>query len=116
MKPQRRALATVNLKTLDDLTQNHARVLGGQISFGATMKNSEQDRNIFCSKASGTTPGAANTDFTVAHGLNRIPITLAGWDTNNGGVIYRSPATAWTKTAATFRCTTATAAYNLILI
>ncbi len=110
------ALATVNLKTLHDLGKNHARVLGGQVSFGATMSNAEQDRNMFCSKASGTTPGVANTDFAVSHGLGRLPITLAGWDTNNGGVIYRSPATAWTKTTATLRCTTVSAVYNLILI
>ena len=95
--------------------QNHSRVLAGQVSFGATMGNIEQDRNIQCSKASGTTPGVANTEFAVAHSLGRVPITLAGWDTDNGGVIYRST-TAWTSTTAYFKCTSTSAAYNMVLI
>ena len=116
MKPQRRALATINLHTVHNLGLNHARVIGGQISYGATMSNNEQDRNIFCFKATGTTPGVANTDFSVTHSLGRIPITIDAQDTNNGGLIYRSPVTPWTKTTATFRCTTASAVFNLILI
>lgn len=79
------------------------------------MGNNEQDRNIQCSKASGITPGVANTDFVVNHTLGRIPITIAGQDTNNGGFLYRGSA-AWTKTTATLRCTTVSAQYNLVLI
>ena len=114
MKPYRRPL-TMAPQAIYESIRNHGRVLGGNVSFGATMTNKEPDRNIQCFKAHGTSP-AANTDFTVSHTLGRVPITLAGWDTNNGGVIYRSPAVAWTKTTATFRCTTASAAYNVILI
>jgi hypothetical protein len=115
VKPQRRSIGNISLESLRLLAENHARVIGGQISFGATMGNAEQDRNIQCSKASGVTPGVANTEFAVPHGLGRVPITLNGWDTNNGGVIYRST-TAWTKTQAFFKCTTASATYNLILV
>jgi len=91
------------------------------VSFGSDMSNSAADRNMSVWKASGTTPGAANTDFTITHaltgpnGLSRIPVTIVGQDTNNGGLIYRSPTTPWTKTTVTLRCTTASAAYNLIL-
>jgi hypothetical protein len=80
------------------------------------MSNADKDNNMNNWKAQGTTPGTANTDFTINHLMGRTPITLDGWDTDNGGVIYRSPATPWTKTTATFRCTTASANYRLILI
>jgi len=115
MKPYRRPLLTTPTG-LYDAIRNHGRVLAGKVSFGATMRNQEPDRNIQCSKASGTSPASANTDFTVQHTLGRVPVTLAGWDTTNGGVIYRSPVTPWTATTATFRSTTASAVYNLILI
>ena len=114
MKPQRRPLL-MTTKAIYDFGRNHGRVLAGQVSFGATMLNKEFDRNIQCSKASGATPVGANTEFAVSHNLNRVPITLGGWDTNNGGVLYRST-TPWTKTQVFLKCTTASAAYNLVLI
>lgn len=77
------------------------------------MDNELQDRNLDVSKAMGTTP-AANTEFAVPHILGRIPITIVGQDTNNGGLIYRS-STAWNKTTVFLKCTTAGAVYNLIL-
>lgn len=116
MKPRRSILGDLSLKSLHDWTENHSRVLAGNVSFGDTMTNKEPGRNIQCWKANGTTPGAANTDFTFNHGLGRVPITLSGWDTNNGGVLYRSPVTAWTKTTVTLRCTTASAVYNVVVI
>lgn len=93
-----------------------ARVLNGNVNYGSTMSNADKDKNMNCWKATGTTPGVANTDFTIQHSLGRIPLTINGQDTNNGGVLYRSPATPWTKTAITLRCTTASAAYNVIVI
>jgi hypothetical protein len=116
MKPQRTALTNITSKSLHDWLINHSRVLAGNIEFGDTMTNKEPGRNIKCWKATGTTPGAANTDFSFTHGLGKIPITIMAQDTNNGGLLYRSPATAWTKTTVTLRCTTATAVYNVIVI
>lgn len=103
-----------------------ARAINGKISYGANMQNptnsgQNTDNNMDVWKASGTTPGAANTDFTIKHSLTdangkpRLPITIVGQDTNNGGLLYRSPVTAWTKTTVTLRCTTASAAYNVIV-
>src|SRR5258708_35852990 len=114
MKPQRRSLGTVSVESLRLMAENHARVLGGQVSFGATASNAEQDRNIQCSKASGATPGAANTEFAVSHGLGRVPVTFFG-HTDNGGVLYKST-TAWSKTQIFLKCTTATANYGLVVI
>jgi hypothetical protein len=78
------------------------------------MSNELQDRNLDVSKAQGTTPGTANTEFAVPHILNRIPITIVGQDGNNGGLLYRST-TPWTKTTAYLKCTTAGMVYNLVL-
>jgi hypothetical protein len=116
MKPQRIPLGNMTPKSTYDLFVNHSRVLAGNVEFGDTMTNKEPGRNIKCWKATGTTPGVANTDFTIQHGLGKVPITIAAQDTNNGGLLYRSPATAWTKTAVTLRCTTVSAAYNVIII
>lgn len=96
-----------HLEQLNKVTTN--------ISFGDTMGNSDRSQNMECWKSSGNAPGVANTEFAVAHGLGRIPITLAGQDTNNGGVIYRG-ATAWTTTQIFLKCTTAAAAYNIVII
>jgi hypothetical protein len=92
-----------------------ALVLNGNVNYGSTMKNTDPDMNMNAFKAAGTTPGAANTDFTLTHTLGRVPLTINGQDTNNGGVIYRG-STPWTKTTVTLRCTTASAVYNPIII
>lgn len=99
---------------IDKHLQTVSKVLSN-ISFGSDMNNKSLDRNVNCWKASGVAPGAANTEFTITHGLGRIPLTLGGYDTNNGGVIYRS-ATAWTKTQVFLKCTVASSAYNLVII
>lgn len=97
-----------------------------KISFGASVpdpanpgrtmiSNNEPDRNLDIWKATGTTPAGANTDFTITHGLGRIPCTIVGQDTSNGGLLYRSPATAWTTTTVTLRCTVASSPYIVVL-
>lgn len=92
-----------------------ARGINGNLSYGSTMSNKDADINLSIWKATGTAPGAPNTDFTITHHLGRIPITIVGQDTNNGGLLYRSPVTPWTKTTITLRCTVASSVYNLIV-
>lgn len=93
-----------------------------KISFGASVpnlggagltmiSNNEPDRNLDIWKFTGTTPNMADTDFTLTHGLGRIPFSIVAQDTTNGGLIYRSPATGWTTTTVTFRCTKASSAF-----
>lgn len=109
MKPQRNhALVTPTFDTITEWLRNHGRVLQN-ISYGNS--NSDPSKNIVNARSSGTTPAVANTDFTFNHSLGYIPDTIIAQDTNNGGTLYRSPATAWTKTTVTLRCTTASAAY-----
>ncbi len=113
MKPQRTVLKP-EPKDLKRQAEVNARVLAGNVSYGSTMGNTDPEQNLEIWKASGVSPGAANTDFTINHSLNRIPLTIVGQDTNNGGVLYRG-SVAWTKSTITLRCTTATAAYNVIV-
>lgn len=91
-----------------------AKVINGKVSYGSTMSNKDEDKNLDVWKASGTTPGTANTNFTINHSLGRVPITIVGQDTNNGGLIYRGTV-AWTPTSVSLKCTTASAAFNVVL-
>ena len=78
------------------------------------MNNTDQDTNLSVWKHAGTSPGTANTNFTLTHTLGRIPITIVGQDGSNGGNLYRGT-TAWTKSTITLKCTTASMVYNLIV-
>jgi hypothetical protein len=102
-----------NPRNIARWNERQARVLNRNISFGATMNNTDRDINLDIWKASGTTPGSANVAFTINHSLGRVPITIVGQDTNNGGVLYRGGT--WTKTQVILKCTTATAAFNVVL-
>lgn len=114
MKPLRRPMLMTPTGIYNAI-RNHGRVLHQQVSFGALPgTNKEFDRNIQCSKAAGTTPGVANTEFAVNHSLNRVPVTFFG-HTDNGGVIYKST-TPWTKTQIFLKCTTASANFGVVII
>ncbi len=93
-----------------------ALVLNGNVNFGSTMSNKDQDQNMNAWKATGTSPGTANTDFTIQHSLGRVPLTIVGQDTKDGSVLYRSPATPWTESTITLRSTGASSVYNLIVM
>lgn len=90
-----------------------ARVLNGNVSFGSTMDNADQDKNMSCWKASGTTPGAG-VEFSITHSLGRVPLTIVGQDTSNGAVLYRG-ATPWTATTVYLKSTIGAANYRVIL-
>jgi hypothetical protein len=101
-------------KNLTRHSERLAKVLNGNVSFGATMSNAQEDQNLNVWKATGTSPATPNTNFTINHSLGRIPITIVGQDGNNGGVLYRG-SVAWTKTTVSLKCTTASMTYNVIL-
>lgn len=79
------------------------------------MSNKDADMNMQAWKATGTSPATPNTDFTIQHSLDRIPLTIVGQDTKDGSVLYRSPTTPWTKTTITLRSTGASSVYNVIV-
>ena len=116
MRPQSTCLGDEKVpRNVARWNERNARVLAGNIHYGSTMSNADKDKNMNCWKATGVTPGTANTDFTIQHSLGRIPLTINGQDGNNGGVLYRG-SVAWSKTSVTIRCTTANMQYNVILI
>lgn len=115
MRPYRKhELTTPTFDTISKWLENHGRVLAGNLEFG--VSNVDQSRNIRSWRLSGVTPGVANTDFTVAHGLGFVPDMILAQDTDNGGVISRSSVTAWTKTTVTLKCSTASANYRVRII
>jgi hypothetical protein len=116
MRPQSKCEGDEKVpRNLARWSERIARVLARNVSYGATMNNTEKDINLDIFKFTGTSPGAANTDFTLQHSLGRVPITIVGQDTKDGSVLYRSPATAWTKTTITLRSTGVSSVYNLIV-
>jgi hypothetical protein len=108
------SFVTPTFDTISKWLENHGRVLDGNLEFG--VNNTDRSKNIKNWRAAGTTPGVANTDFTITHGLGYIPDTILMQDTDNGGVLYRSPATPWTKTTVTLRCTTVSANYRVRVV
>jgi len=106
--------ATPTPKNQSRWTEQIAQAVGGNISYGNSMANTDQDLNLLIWKATGVSPGVADTDFTINHSLGKIPITIVGQDTTDGAVIYRG-SVAWTITTVTLRSTKATSTYNVIL-
>ncbi len=115
MRPQTTTLAKPTAENVARQVTRDSRVLTRNVSFGSSMSNTDTSTNMDCAKFTGTSPGSANTDFTLKHSLGRVPLTIVGQDTNSGAVLYRSPATAWTKTTVTLRSTGASSVYNLII-
>lgn len=114
MKVQRTATNSQQTNNLARWNEINSKVLAGNVSYGSTMGNTDQDQNLQIWKATGTSPGSPNTEFAIAHQLGRVPNTIVGQDTNNGGLLYRG-STAWTSTMVYLKCTTATAAYKVII-
>ena len=114
MKVQRTLSQSLTLQNLSRWMEIVAQVLGGNVSYGSSMANTDEDLNLLIWKASGVSPGVADTDFTVNHSLGKIPITIVGQDTTDGAVIYRG-SVAWTTTTVTLRSTKANSVYNVVV-
>lgn len=118
MKPQRKILLdpdkTKATQNMVQMAERNARVLDGNVTFGSTTGNSDPEQNMECSKASGTTPGVANTEFSVAHVLGRVPITFFG-HINKSGFLYAS-GTAWTTTNIYLKCSAVSAGYSVVIV
>lgn len=90
-------------------------VLTNNVSFGHTLENTDENTNMDGFKVSGVTPGTANTLFSIAHKLNRIPIGFLTLSVNRpGAVLHRSGA--WTKTQIQLECNVATVAYAIFIV
>lgn len=115
MQPPKSLSLTPTQGTYEYTIQQLGKVLSGNISFGATTNNVDQDINIDCYKATGATPGTANTEFAIAHQLGRIPIGFIVASVDQAAIIYKST-TSWTKTNIYLKCNATSVNYLVILI
>lgn len=98
----------------------HAKALSN-ISFGTTTANTDPDMNMQCWKATGTTPGGANTEFAVTHNLKHVPIGFFVLSTDKAAHIYKST-TAWTAATNSslgtiyLKCDVATVAFTITIL
>lgn len=98
---------------IDTQMRNVRRVLTN-ISFG--QSNSDPNRNIQgWDSGNITTPGTANTAFSVAHSLGYVPSRFFVTYNNSSGNVYDS-GTAWTKTSISLKCGSATAIIRVHII
>lgn len=119
MKPPR----TLGLQWSKDAIIRHLELVSktiSNISLGTTTSNSDADKNISAFKATGTTPGVANTTFTVSHNLTHVPIGFSVLRTNAACHIFDS-GTAWTAATnntpgtISLKCDQATVAFVLLI-
>ena len=115
MRPQRSLNRNATADDLTQMLQNHARILDGNVSFGQTTNNNERGQNINGWKAVGTTPGSANTEFAVTHGLNRIPIGFLPLAVAANAVLYQST-TPWTATTIYLKCSGTSVPYTIFVV
>ena len=96
------------------------------ISFGTTTSNTDEDMNMQCYKATGTTPVTPGTVFTVSHNLLHVPIGFSVLNTNAPAHIYNSgtPWTAAVNTSAgvnaslgtiSLKCDAASVAFTIVI-
>ena len=81
------------------MLEQNAKALSN-VSFGTTISNKDGDMNMQCWKASGTSAGVANTEFSVTHNLAHVPFGFMVVSTDKAAHIYKST-TAWTAATKT---------------
>jgi len=78
------------------------RILRRGTSYGTISDN--QGQNIDGFWATAVTPGVANTEFAVSHGLNRVPVGFHVMTKLGATDVYQST-TVWTKTQIFLKAT-----------
>jgi hypothetical protein len=93
-------------------TEDIFKLVNRNISFGTQVDG--EDQNIAGKMVEVTSTGVVNTEFSVVHNLNRIPLFFDIKYNNTTGVVYDS-GTAWTNTQAFFKCSAANAHLRLFI-
>jgi hypothetical protein len=120
MKSPRTAFNAGN-RDLQAFVEQTGLVLNGNVSFGGTTSNTDQDKNMNGWKATGTSPSSANMLFTVSHNLPYVPIGFIVVRVNANAVIYDG-GTSWTAATNSaqgtiyLKCSAASVAFTIIII
>lgn len=119
MKPPR----TLGLQWTKEAIIRHLEIVSKTLTnlgLGTTTSNSDPGNNLAVYKATGTTPGIANTAFTVSHTLTHVPLGFSVLRTNAAAHIFDS-GTAWTAATnstlgtISLKCDGTTVAFTLII-
>lgn len=94
MKPEK-PLPYHETSNVTRVLERFHKVLSGNVSYG-NLNPLDVGRNVDVYPAKTITPGVINTEFAVAHGLNRIPVGFHVVNKNGAVDVYQST-TAWTK-------------------
>lgn len=100
--------------------EQQSKVLSN-ISFGTTPSNADADQNMQVWKATGVSPGAANTEFSVSHNLTHVPFGFMVVSVDKVATIIKST-TAWTAATSTslgsifLKTNAATVTFTLIIV
>ena len=94
-------------------------VINSHITFGNPTVNivtqPQGKGNIDGAWASVLTPNTANTEFSFAHNLNRVPVGFIVVSIDQAGIVYNSTTT-WTTTSIYLKCNVASANIVIFII
>lgn len=96
-----------------DVLERTHKVLSGNVSHG-NLNPKDVGRNMDEYPATATTPGVADTQFTINHGLNRVPVGFYLINKSGAVDVYDS-GTAWTKSQIFLKATTINIAIKLLI-
>lgn len=101
---------TVSVQSIVSLNQTIAalvKAINSGLSMG-TGVNGGQAGNINNQWLTFVTPGVADTEFEMPHGLNRTPLGFAVYFIDKAASLYVSNYGSWTKNRILLKCDTAT--------
>jgi len=90
------------------------RKVVSQISFGQSTDNKDQGQNITGQWVTGTSPGTANTEFSIPVNLGYIPV---GFDVKRQGAAasFYDSGTPWTSSHIFLKCSAVSVTYTLFI-
>lgn len=93
--------------------EEHARALNGNIEFG-NLKDGAT--NISGSWQQLTTPGGADTEFTLTHNLGRVPEGFLVVSIDKAAIIYSSRKSQWSVTQLFLKANLASVVLTVFVI
>lgn len=107
----------ISARTMDALNlflQTLVRKINGLLSFG-NGEHASQSGNLDGQWIRLTTPSAANTEFSVPHGLGRTPVDYWQGGGDKAYRLYDSNKGGWNETTVYLKCDVASAQVRFVL-